>query len=201
MTFQPVNQRSRIRILQIAGLSAAAALPFSHPSLSGDGHEAIELIGLMLVLVCICGRMWSILYIGSNKNRDLVTTGPYSMTRNPLYFFSTLGAAGIGLFVGSLVLTLGLTVAVYVVLAMTATREAAYLESLFGTRYRDYALETPLFWPRLSLYGDVGDVTFSPAALRRTFLDGLLFLAALPAIEIIEWLQEAGYIPVLFRLL
>ncbi|MDO9306563.1 MAG: isoprenylcysteine carboxylmethyltransferase family protein, partial [Mesorhizobium sp.] len=157
-------------------------------------------IALALVLVCIAGRMWSILYIGAKKNEELVTAGPYSVTRNPLYVFSVIGAVGIGLFVGSFMLALALGLAAYLVLVVTAEKEARYLEQLFGDGYRDYARETPLFWPKPLLYRDADEVTFSPVALRRTFLDGLFFLAAFPAIELIEHLQEAGGLPILFTL-
>lgn len=197
---QPANQRMRIRILQLAALLLAAPLITMHPALARDGNEAIEVVSLALVLICVAGRMWSILYIGKKKNRELVTAGPYSMTRNPLYFFSLLGAVGIGLFIGSLVLTLILGLAAYFVLVSTAGKEAKHLEALFGAKYRDYARETPLFWPNPSLYRENDVVSFSPAALKRTFLDGLLFLAALPAIEAMEYLKDIGYLPVLFRL-
>jgi len=200
MPYQPVNQRARIRILQAGGLLLAASLLMMHPALTGDGNEVIEVISLALVLACVGGRMWSILYIGSKKNRELVTAGPYSMTRNPLYFFSMLGAVGIGLFVGSLTLALLLGGAVYLVLVITAEKEARHLEALFGAQYRDYARRTPMFWPKPSLYREAGDVAFSPVALRRTFFDGLLFFAAFPAIEAIEYLREVGYLPILFEL-
>ncbi|MEP9387489.1 isoprenylcysteine carboxylmethyltransferase family protein [Mesorhizobium sp. KR9-304] len=200
MSRKPVNQRVRIRILQAGGFLLIGALLFAHPALAGDGHEGVELIALALVLVCIAGRMWSILYIGAKKNEELVTAGPYSVTRNPLYVFSVIGAVGIGLFVGSFMLALALGLAAYLVLVVTAEKEARYLESLFGDGYRDYARETPLFWPKPLLYRDADEVTFSPVALRRTFLDGLFFLAAFPAIELIEHLQEAGRLPILFTL-
>ena len=200
MHHHPANQRLRIRTLQVLALLLAVPFLTMNPWLAGDGHEFFEMLGLLLVLACMMGRMWSILYIGSKKNHELVMDGPYSMTRNPLYFFSMLGAAGIGLFVGSLVLTLVLGLAVYVVLLLTARSEARHLEELFGARYRDYARATPMFWPKPSLYREPRDVTFSPAALRRTFLDGLVFLAAFPAIEFVEYLQEIGTLPVLFSL-
>jgi len=200
MTSQPVNQKTRVRILQAGGLALAAILLFAHPALSGDGHEAVEIVATALVLVCILGRMWSILFIGSRKNTELVTTGPYSMSRNPLYVFSVVGAVGVGLFVGSLTLALVLGLAAYIVLSITARKEAVHLEALFGDRYREYAQRTPLFWPRPSLYQEDREVTFSPGALRSTFLDGLIFVAVFPAIELIEHLQEAGRLPILFTL-
>lgn len=200
MRHAPVDQRIRIRILQAGGLALAASLLLVHPALVGNVHEIIEMVGFALVLACVGGRMWSILYIGSKKNQELMTSGPYSMTRNPLYFFSTLGAVGVGLMVGSLTLALVLGFAVYRVLLATAEREAEHLATLFGARYETYARETPMFWPKLSLHRDSPEVVFSPRALRRTFLDGVLFLMAFPLIELIEHLQVEGYLPILVRL-
>ena len=197
----PADQRARIRLLQLAALPLFLLFLTINPAFSQDGSSVIEMIGITLVLFCVAGRMWSILYIGSKKNQDLVTVGPYSMTRNPLYFFSMIGAAGIGLFVGSLVFAVLLALLVYLVLLGTARKEAAHLEELFSNDYVTYARRTPMFWPRLSLYRDAEQVTFSPAALRRTFRDGLLFFVALFAIEMFELLKEANYIPMLVDLL
>ena len=196
----PVNQRMRIRALQAGGFLVAALMLVVHPAIGGDPHEVIELAGVGVVLACIAGRMWSILYIGSRKNSDLVTVGPYSMTRNPLYFFSTVGAAGIGLMLGSFVMAGLLTLAAWLALGATARREAEYLRSLFGPAYDDYARVTPMFWPKPSLYREPEEASFSPQALRRTFLDGLFFLLLFPVIELIEHAQEAGHLPVLLNL-
>jgi protein-S-isoprenylcysteine O-methyltransferase Ste14 len=201
MTHLPVNQRIRIRILQLGALLVAPLIFTMNPAFSGDGSDTIEKIGVALVLVCVTGRMWSILYIGSRKNRELVTKGPYSVTRNPLYFFSVIGAVGVGLYMGSLVMAFALGLAFYLAFLTTAAKEARHLEALFGDRYRHYARSTPMFWPKPSLYEEGQETLFSPAALRRTFLDGLVFFAAFPVIEIIENLKDAGYLPMLFRVL
>jgi protein-S-isoprenylcysteine O-methyltransferase Ste14 len=196
----PVDQRFRIRILQASGLILLPALILCAPILVGSIHEVLEFMGLGLVLLCIAGRMWSILYIGTRKNRVLTTSGPYSTTRNPLYFFSTVGAIGIGLITGSIVAAAILGVLAYFILNATAAKEAAHLRTLFGARYDEYAQRTPAFWPDLSLYRDQEEVTFSPVALKRTFLDGLVFLAAFPLIELTEHLQVIGYLPTLILL-
>ena len=64
-------------------------------------HALIEIAGLVLILVCILGRTWCTLYIGGLKKRELVTAGPYSVVRNPLYVFTSIGTAGIGAQTGS----------------------------------------------------------------------------------------------------
>lgn len=199
MTSLPVKQRPRIHLLQAGGVLLAAAMLLTQPLLVGRAHEFVEMAGLALVLICIAGRMWSTLYIGARKNRELVTTGPYSITRNPLYLFSTIGAVGVGLMFGSVAAAIGLGVIAYFILIATAGKEAEHLGALFGARYENYARATPLFWPKLSLYCDAEAVAFDPRALRRTFTDGLLFLAAFPVIEAVEHLQESGALPILAR--
>ncbi len=201
MTSLPVRQRPRIHLLQAGGVLLAGAILLTQPLLAGLAHEFIELAGLGLVLVCITGRMWSTLYIGARKNRELITAGPYSVTRNPLYLFSTIGAVGIGLMFGSAAAALGLGLIAYSILSSTANKEAEHLSAVFGQRYETYARETPLFWPRLSLYRDADEIAFDPKALKRTFTDGLLFLAAFPAIEAVEHLQASGVLPILARVL
>lgn len=54
------------------------------------------LTGLVLVGAATVGRLWCALYISGYKSAELITAGPYSMSRHPLYFFSLLGFAGIG---------------------------------------------------------------------------------------------------------
>ena len=53
-------------------------------------------IGIILVGIASFGRLWCSLYIAGYKTDNLVTEGPYSMCRNPLYFFSFIGALGVG---------------------------------------------------------------------------------------------------------
>ena len=63
----------------------------------------IEWFGIFAIILCIFGRTWTSLYIGGRKNRALLTKGPYSVVRNPLYVFSILGAAGAGAQLGSVI--------------------------------------------------------------------------------------------------
>lgn len=196
MTAKFVDQRSRIHALKGLALIVGLMILFTHPRLGGSTHEIIERIGFALVVLCIAGRMWSILYIGSRKNAELVTSGPYSMTRNPLYLFSTIGAVGVGLIHGSIVVALLLGVFTCLIFSATAAKEARHLGTIFGPEYADYARRTPLFWPNPSLYREPDEVTFSPKALRQTLLDGMIFLMAFPLLELIEKLQDSGGWPV-----
>lgn len=197
LTPKPFVQRKRLLIVQLMSVAVIMTLLLSRPIWDENRtfHELIEMTGLAFVLVCIFGRLWSILYVGSRKNNELVTNGPYSITRNPLYLFSTIGAAGIGMMFGSIIVAAIMGSATYLVFQMTARKEAAFLQAKFPAEYASYAARTPLFWPNLRLYRDAGETTFSPTALKRTFLDALYFLAIFPAIEGIEYLQTTGHLP------
>lgn len=201
MRATPVLQRQRIHILQVGALTTLPILLLAQPTWDGAAHEFIEIAGICLVFACMVGRMWSILYVGSKKNVELVTTGPYSMMRNPLYFFSCIGAVGVGLMYGSLLVALGLGLIAYAVFSVTAVKEAEFLQSKFGPAYKGYSRHTPHFWPNPSLYSDEHEVYLSPKALKRTLLDAMLFLAVFPVIEVLEYLHVNGTLPILMHVL
>ncbi|ANN61376.1 sodium:proton antiporter [Mesorhizobium loti NZP2037] len=196
------EQRKRLIVVRIAAVAAVALLLFTRPFLSdgSEGHEVLELLGLTLVVVCVGGRLWSILYIGGSKKRELISIGPFSMTQNPLYFFSTVGAVGIGLIYGSAEAALLLGFVTFTIFRVTARKEAEFLLSNFGSSYSTYALRTPKFWPDPILYRDEKELYFSTHALKRTFYDGLFFLAIFPVIEICEYIRDTSTLPVLLTL-
>ncbi|WP_157018678.1 methyltransferase family protein [Mesorhizobium xinjiangense] len=199
---RPVDQHLRIRALWIGAALIAGSMFFTTSAWSetNGAHEAVEIAGLGLVFVCLLGRLWSILYIGSRKNMELATSGPYSVTRNPLYLFSTIGAAGVGMMFGSLVMAAILAFLTYWLFVATAAREEAFLRGKFGSAYDNYAARTPLFWPDFRLYRDEVEVTFSPLALKRTLVDGIYFIALFPLLELIENLHTNSYLPSLLHL-
>ena len=69
------------------------ALERTYPAIPG----VMMLAGCTLVGIATVGRLWCALYIAGYKTDKLITSGPYSMCRNPLYFFSLLGGIGVGL--------------------------------------------------------------------------------------------------------
>jgi protein-S-isoprenylcysteine O-methyltransferase Ste14 len=200
---QAFVQRKRLIFVRVAAVLAVLLLFLTKPALSegSNGHEMLEFLGFCLVLACVAGRLWSILYVGGKKNEELVSTGPFSMSQNPLYFFSTVGAVGIGLLYGSLVAAAVLGVASFLIFRVTARKEAEYLLGKFGPAYSAYIKTTPRFWPNPLLYRDDDQLQFSTRALKRTFFDGLYFLAIFPAIELIEYLRQTGLLfPAFFTL-
>ena len=68
----------------------------------------------------------------------LVTTGPFRLTRNPLYVSLTAVYAGAALWSASMTSLLLLPAAVAILYFGVILREERYLEGKFGAAYRDY---------------------------------------------------------------
>lgn len=193
-------QSARRMFLGLLIAAICLVLVFSGSSQSEIWHERIESHGLALILIGIGGRLWSILYIGGRKSAEVVSTGPYSIMRNPLYFFSTIAAAGIGAQTGSLVVACAAALLCALAFHIVALREERYLRIRLGEPYLAYVARVPRFLPNPLIYRDDSEVTYRPQAFNLTLLDGLVFLVSIPFFELIEEAQEAGIIPVLFLL-
>lgn len=186
----------------LVGLIGVVGLAFVTRSMGGETalHEGLEAFGLGLIVVCIVGRAWCSLYIGGRKKAEIVDRGPYSISRNPLYVFSFMGAFGVGAQTGSV--TLGtvfllLTVAVFYA---TVKREEAWLAGAFGQTYADYCARTPRFGPDFSKWRDADSLEVRPQFFLTTLRDGLVFLLAVPLFESVEHLQDMGWLSALVHL-
>lgn len=198
---QDVQRRRKwvLRILAAAAIGVVLVSDSMWPS-GGFTHEAIEFFGVGLLLACVLGRAWCTLYIGGRKKAELVQDGPYSISRNPLYVFSFIGAAGLGAAAGSVVTTLLVALACYAVFAVVVAKEESFLSARFGAAYDDYCARVPRFWPRFSVWHDVETVEASPRLVLASVRDGAVFFLAIPLIEVIEYLHELGHLPTLFVL-
>lgn len=163
-------------------------------------HDFFVMFGQTLIVVGVIGRLWSTLYIGGRKRSGLATTGPYSVSRNPLYLFSTIAAAGIGALTGSVVAMLLFGLVCAGAFHVVILREEKYLSANLGGAYDRYKVSVPRFIPALSLYQEEKNPTFEPNILTKALFDSLAFLAAVPAFKTIEIAQQAGLLPILFRL-
>ena len=161
---------------------------------------ALFLVGLALVGVATVGRLWCSLYISGHKNTELITTGPYSMSRNPLYFFSLLGFAGIGF--ASETFTLGLALALAMLAGYPAVirQEEAVLRERFGAEFAAYCARVPRFLPRLSGYVEPETYTVNPRLFRRTMFDVVWFIWFVGILEFVEALHEYHYVQPLIHL-
>ncbi len=163
-------------------------------------HERIESYGVLLIMIGIFGRLWSTLCIGGRKSAEVVTIGPYSITRNPLYLFSTVAAVGVGAQTGSLWVAGGLGLLCAAAFQVVIRREEGYLRGKLGAAYADYLRRVPRFLPNPFIYRDNPMICFEPRLLSRTLVDGIVFFVSIPFFEGLEWAQHSGTLPVLLNL-
>lgn len=196
-------QRRRKHVLRIAAVLCMALLVVTESSWRAtlpSVHGLMLRTGVLLILLCIAGRTWCTLYIGGHKKRALITKGPYSLVRNPLYVFTIMGTAGIGALSGSVVIAVLFAALAVAVFSLVVRQEEVFLESTFGQEYAAYAARVPRFWPRFSAWEDADEALVKPRLVRRTFLDASLFLLAVPLMELKDMAQAAGTLPVLLHL-
>jgi protein-S-isoprenylcysteine O-methyltransferase Ste14 len=194
-------QQRRKQALRVGAIVCTALifLTDSRWRMSPGMLQLMQWAGLLLIAVCILGRTWCSLYIGGFKQRVLVTKGPYSIARNPLYVFTILGTAGIGLFDGSLVIAFVLAALAATVFSLVVRQEEVFLAGAFAQEFAAYSARVPRFWPRFSAWQDAEEVVAKPRLVYRTFLDASLFLLAVPLIMLKDFLQQQGS-PVLLYL-
>ena len=128
---------------------------------------ALFLAGLVLVGVATVGRLWCALYISGHKNTELITTGPYSLSRNPLYFFSLLGFAGIGFASETVTLGIVLALAMLVGYPTVIRREEDVLRERFGAAFEAYCARVPRFLFFFNGSATTETYTVNPRLFRR----------------------------------
>ena len=156
-------------------------------------YVLITNLGLFLIAACIIGRTWCTLYIGGHKRRRLIVRGPYSVVRNPLYAFTIMGTAGVGAQSGSLAVALFFAASAAVMFLLVVRQEEGFLASRFGEDFTAYARRVPRFWPRLSQWQDAPELLVDPYLVRRSFLDGCLFLIAVPVAQLVHDMHDDGW--------
>ncbi|GLK50125.1 sodium:proton antiporter [Brevundimonas intermedia] len=189
-------QRVRKAVLAVAILAFLLVAAVTRPLLNeGALTGLLPGIGVLALFTAIIGRAWCSLYIGGRKTREIVATGPYSISRNPLYVFSFLAAFGVGAQTGSLVLAAAAVGLAVVILGATIRREEAWLSSAFGEAYGAYSARTPRFWPRWSAWRDDTLLEIRPARFVTTLLDGAFMLMAVPVMAGLARARATGIVP------
>lgn len=110
------------------------------------------LIFLGLTLFYLSHRALGTLFsveVQLKHEHKLITTGPYSYIRNPLYTSTFLMMGGLIIIYMNILLLIPLTMGVYGFYTM-AKKEERMLESAFQEQYPSYKKRTGMFLPKLS---------------------------------------------------
>jgi protein-S-isoprenylcysteine O-methyltransferase Ste14 len=107
-------------------------------------HKILWAVASVLIGLAALGRLYATAFLGGFKNQKLVTEGPFSVMRNPLYFFSFVGVCGIALATAQIIIILLVPPLFWVLIHRLMQREEGFLREKFGEAYQVYCAQTPL---------------------------------------------------------
>lgn len=163
-------------------------------------EQSLFLSGIAIAGFGAAGRAWATSYIAGHKLKHLVTTGPYSMCRNPLYFFSMILAVGIALCSKTFTAPLVVIACLSVLYHFQIQREEKRLACKFGEEFQSYSAIVPRFFPSFQHYHEPDEISISPRMMKRGLFGVAFLLILIGALELIQGLHQAGYLPVLYRI-
>ncbi|MCK4739279.1 MAG: isoprenylcysteine carboxylmethyltransferase family protein [Deltaproteobacteria bacterium] len=194
-----------MRIVAVVGL---LIILFTEPSrvISPSTESLYFLIGLVLIVAGVFGRIWAILYVLGRKNLKLVTSGPYSICRNPLYLCSVLISLGAAVMVKTALFFFVFFIPFLVSIILTISKEELTLKARFGEAYRDFCSRVPRLFPAIWKFTNArrvveAKVKVSPKVVTFAIVEAFAFLLIIPFIKIVEALHASEVIPVLWRVL
>jgi protein-S-isoprenylcysteine O-methyltransferase Ste14 len=162
--------------------------------------KALFIFGLILAGFGATGRAWATTYISGQKLRTLVRSGPYSLCRNPLYFFSMILAVGFGFCTATLTIPLLIFFSMALLYSFQIRREERRLAEVFGDEYKTYIETTPRFIPSLRNYFEPEIIHLSPIPLMKGLV-GIGFLLALIAlVQLLDALHQINVLPSYFHI-
>jgi protein-S-isoprenylcysteine O-methyltransferase Ste14 len=147
-------------------------------------------IGFFVMMIGMFFRAWSSGYI--NKDKELATEGPYSLTRNPLYFGNLLIGTGIAIACNNWVTALIFAVYYFSFFTFLIAIERKRMKKRFGPRYEAWAKQANLFFPKIK---KINNANFNIAYYMknreyRVFFYSLFVVAVL----IVKFLKKIGFI-------
>jgi protein-S-isoprenylcysteine O-methyltransferase Ste14 len=104
-------------------------------------------VGFLLMMAGVFFRAWSSGYI--NKDRELATQGPYSLTRNPLYFGSLVLGTGIAVGCANTIAYAVFIGYYFTFFTFLIAIERKRMRKRFGQEYDAWAREANLFFPKI----------------------------------------------------
>jgi len=192
---------SRVPVSRLFGLVILLLVLFTGHSFAQESaiDFSFEVFGLILLTIAMAGRLWALLYIAGRKKNELIREGPYSIMRHPLYAFSFIAAVGVGLASENVLVLAAMVTFMLLYYPIVVRKEEAKLIVKFGDSYLQYKAQVPAFLPSFSLYRVPEHYDVNVSCLTRNCGDaiGLVLLFAL--LHGIEWLQQSGVLPVLWR--
>ncbi len=196
-------ERLRIIVSRIFAVILIALILVSSSALSRSAPffgKLLSFIGLALVSVAVIGRMWCSLYIAGYKTDRLIDQGPYSISRNPLYFFSLVGAVGIGLATETLFIPAIILIGFMAYYPLVIRSEETKLFEIHGENFQKYTAFVPRFFPSWKLLVEPTEYLVRPRTYRRHMREVIWFLLILGFLQLIKSLHQMEILPTVLNL-
>lgn len=158
------------------------------------------LAGCFLTGIASLGRLWCSLYVAGYKTKHLIIDGPYSICRNPLYFFSLIGGIGVGLATETFTIPLLIFAAFGWYYPYVIRYEEEKLRKHHNEEFETYFRSVPRFWPKWSLLTEPDEYIVVPKTFRKHIFSALWFIWMIGILELIEMLREVNIIPAFFSI-
>jgi protein-S-isoprenylcysteine O-methyltransferase Ste14 len=191
----------RLRITLLWYLALVVAAGFNGSGVLLDWPASVRVsVALLLVGISVLGRIWCSAFIAGRKDAELVTVGPYSACRHPLYALSLVGGAGAGIASGSLVMTGATLLLLGLLFGRAIPAEEALLEREHGDAFRAYVRRTPRLWPDWANYAVPDRIELRARVYWKAFVDGGSALLLLALIASAAACREGAGLPALLHL-
>jgi protein-S-isoprenylcysteine O-methyltransferase Ste14 len=129
----------------IAGLIVDVKVPL--PWLSGDSATLLKYFGAILGISALVIDLYSAQTFRNHQTTilphkgatNLITSGPFAWSRNPIYVGNTLLVLGAGMFFGKWWLIMFAPVAALITQKLAIEREEKHLAAKFGAAWEEYS--------------------------------------------------------------
>ncbi|RJQ45573.1 MAG: isoprenylcysteine carboxylmethyltransferase family protein [Nitrospiraceae bacterium] len=194
------NNRIKLGLVFMCLMGVVVLFTESYWKGRGLTGDAMFLAGIILAGIATVGRMWCSIYISGYKRDVLITAGPYSASRNPLYFFSLMGSVGVGLATRTFTIPAAVFIAFTIYYPFIIRKEEGRMSFIHGENFDKYRSSVPRFIPSFSRFDEPETYTIKPKYLRGRLFDSLWFIWFVGIVGFISALHDYAVIPVFFRL-
>lgn len=150
-----------LAVLLVAWIGAGLSPPFvqngSLPAILSD------YVGWLMFFGGLSLRFWATRFIGGRKSREVISYGPYSLTRNPLYVGTFLMILSLSFFLKSPTFTVATAIVIAYYCVAVVPLEERFLRQAFGVDYSNYCDSVPRWLPRVgTIYAPPVDLIAQP---------------------------------------
>ncbi len=188
------------RVMGAFGVVAYVFMASIWSERQGGLAAAFSFAGMLLVAAGVVGRVWALSYLVGKKSKSLVTEGPFSLCRNPLYLFSFLGMLGVCLRTQTLAIPLVVMPLFALVHLRSVRNEEAKLRAMFEAEFDAYAARIPRFIPSLAQFKESEMLSVNAVLFRKGITELTMFFLIMGFIELVAALHRTGVVPTVFWL-